>query len=109
MRWRCPGVQPAEQARRPRHLIADGVARIQGVVGVLEDVLDAPASLAGALLGAARQRLPVEDDSPFGRNMQTGDASGDRRLAAAGLAYQRETLSTADLEVDVVHHAYGAS
>ena len=84
----------------------DPAPRVQRPVRILEDHLHlAPerAHLPGLELADV---LAVEDDLAGGQVEQPGDAAGQGRLAAAGLADQAERLAPADLEADPVDRVH---
>ena len=78
-------------------------ARIEAGVGVLEDHGDA---FAHALQGGGARRqadvLAIEQDAPRRRRNEADDHLGDRRLAGAGFADQRERLAAPDAQGDAV-------
>jgi hypothetical protein len=69
---------------------------------VLEHDLDAAAGRCGAGAGKRREFHAVEPDRATRRSVQTGDAAGDRRLPAPGLADEGEALAGVDRERHVV-------
>ncbi len=81
---------------------ADGEPRVERRVRVLEDHLDLALVRARP---AARQQLAVEPDVAPVRPLQPGQGPGQRRLARARLAHQRECLAALDREVDAVDRA----
>ena len=91
-----------QNAGRPSDRIAYAMPRVQRLVGVLEDDLDAPARLGRAVLGACGQRFASEDEAPRRRRVQANDAARDGRLARAGLADKGHTLPPRELEAHVV-------
>ena len=74
--------------------VADGHARVQRCVGVLEDHLHTAAHLPHLFAGERRQLGPIELHR------------AGRRLAAAGLADEAERLALLDEEVDAVNGAH---
>ena len=86
--------------------VADGHARVQGGVGVLEDHLHAAAHLPHLLSGERRQLGPVELHRSGRRLVELEDRPAGRRLAAAGLADEAERLALLDEEVDPVDRAH---
>src|SRR6185437_787525 len=84
---------------------ADGHARIETGVGVLEDHLQPPA--AGAhLLGIERQQVVALEAHTTGAGLdQTQDQAADSRLATARFADQCQRLAFLDLEVETVDRA----
>ena len=78
------------------------MSRVQRLERVLEDDLDAPPNIERSCAGVARQFLSLEEDSSGGRDVQTGDAAADRRLAAARLAHERDAPTPLDHERDIV-------
>ena len=83
--------------------VADGHARVQRGVGILEDDLHLAAQ--GLEFGGAQVEdiLPVEEDRACRGRDQAQDGAGDGGLAAAGLAHQAEGLPLAHGEAHVVH------
>jgi hypothetical protein len=89
--------------------LADGHARVQRAVRVLEDDLQPPphrAQLVGAELGEV---AALEEDLARRRRLELQDAAPRRRLAAARLADQPQRLAAADRERDAVHRAHEAA
>ena len=88
--------------RRPTARLEDAAGRPGGVergVGVLEDHLDGAQHLASLRFEhALAQHEVAEAQLAAVGGQQTGDAVGERRLAAARLADQPEDLAGADLE-----------
>jgi hypothetical protein len=93
-------------ARRPQIVeadrlgegLADGQARIERAVGILEHHLDAAviAPPRGAFEG--QHVLAVELDAAAFRLVEAHEAAGERRLAAAGFADDAEGLASPHLE-----------
>ena len=99
------GIRPGEVAKNPggaRDRITDTVARIERVVRVLEDDLDATALIAGAALRSRAELLAVEEDRARRGRMQAGHTAGDRGLAASGLADEGNAFALGQLERDAV-------
>ena len=87
---------------------ADGQARVQRRVRVLEDHLHI-AALAAQLARARRRQFHAHELDRAGRRLvELEDGPSDRRLAAAGLADQAERLATADAERHVVDRSHPA-
>ena len=90
---------------RLRDDVADGHARVERRVRVLEDDLQLAPHLAHLLAAERRQLAPVEADRAAGRLEQPQDAVAGRGLARAGLADEAERLALPDLEADPVDGA----
>ena len=88
---------------RLRDDVADGHARVERRVRVLEDDLHLAPHLPHVLAAERRQLPPLEADRAAGRLEQAEDAVAGRGLAGAGLADEAERLALADLEADAVH------
>ncbi len=109
---------PARGARRgvadlvhPQRLgqdFADGHARIERGVGVLEDDLHVPAQPAQLVLVEVGDLLALEAHRARRRVHQAQDQASGGRLAAAGFADQRQRLAAGDLEADVLDGAHEA-
>src|SRR5262249_22192641 len=84
---------------------ADGHARVQGRVRVLEDHLHVPAQRPERALRQPLDRLPVEDDAPRRRLVQPKQSATERRLAAARLADEAQRLARLDGEAHVLDGA----
>ena len=93
-----------EQAQRLSDDLPDRLARVEGVVGALEDVLDLPTRVGVARTRAGRQRLTSVGDRTRVLRVEPADAACERRLAGARLADERETLARPDRQVDVEQH-----
>ena len=78
----------------------DALARVQGLVGVLEDHLHALAE--GPLLALAGDDLPLEGDLAGRRLLQAEHRPRQGRLPATGLADDAEDLPRAPLQRDAV-------
>jgi len=79
------------------------VTRVQAVIGVLKDHLDAAQLLGAPPLDAARQgRAIAKRDLAARGGQQTGYGSEDRRFAAAGFAHQPECLALRQRQFDAV-------
>jgi hypothetical protein len=86
--------------------LADGHARRQRGVGVLEDVLHARPDRAQRGVVERCQLGAVETDRGAGVRLdQAQGAAADRRLARSGFADQTDHLAARDLEADVLEHA----
>src|SRR4051794_13465720 len=86
---------------------ADGVARIQGRVGVLEDDLDVAAQRAERTRREVGDVRALEGDAA-GRGLgEPRDQPAHRRLAAAALADHPQRLPAAHAEVDAVDRLHG--
>ena len=82
--------------------VADGHARVERRVRVLEDDLHLAPHLPHLLAAERRQLPPVEPDRAAGRLEQAEDAVPGGGLARAGLADEPERLALPDLEADAV-------
>ena len=88
---------------------ADGLARVQRRVRVLEDHLHlAPQRQQRAPVRVWRCRTPSIDDRAAGRLEQPRDQARGRGLAAARLADEAERLALVDVERDAVDGLHGA-
>ena len=81
---------------------ADGHARVQRRVGVLEDHLHLAAEVTQLVSLHLHQVATVEQDLAGGRPVELEDRPPDGRFPAAALAYQAERLAAADGERHVV-------
>jgi hypothetical protein len=97
-----PAAREAVHAHRLADHPADGVARVERGVRVLEDHLHPPPERAQLRLTECGDVLPVEDDPAGCRLVEPQDRSPDRRLAAAGLSDKAERLPALDRERDAV-------
>ena len=88
--------------------VADGHARVQRRVRVLEDHLHPAAHLAHLLAAELRELDAVELHLTGRRLVELEDGASGRGLAAAGLADEAERLALLDEEVDAVDRAHGA-
>ena len=88
---------------------ADGFARVERAVGVLEHHLDAEAQ-AAALGGAGGFGLsPVEQEDAVAGRFEQGRHAGEGGFAAAGFADDGQRLGLAELERDAVDGAHRAA
>src|SRR2546430_4460262 len=94
-----------EYPGRAEDQLAYGLARVQRLVRVLEDVLHPATFVDGTREAAVRQRFPVEEYVAVVLAVQSGDAARECGLAAAGLAEQRDAGTAWDVEVDAVEDA----
>ena len=83
--------------------VVDRVPGVQRPQGVLQHQLHLPAV---GLQAPIVQRLALEDDLARRRALQPEKRACQRRLAAAGLAHERDDLAGVDLEVDPVDRAH---
>ena len=67
-------------------------------------LLDDADVLPQALEGDVLDVLPVDEDTASRHLVEAGDEVAERRLAAAGRADQRQTLTGLDVKADVVEH-----
>ena len=84
--------------------LRDRLPRVERAVRVLEHVLDLPAHVRVARSRPGRQRSSAKRDLAGVVRVQAGDAAGERGLAGARLADEREALARSHHEVDVVQH-----
>ena len=84
--------------------LVDRLARVQRAGRVLEHDLHLAPVLAQRLRGA-RERRALEPDLAARGQLEAEERPGERRLAAAGLADERDDLARHDLEVDAVDRA----
>src|SRR3954470_4890868 len=104
-------VGDAGRALVPRHPVdsealayevAYAHARIERAHGVLEDDLHVAALRLQPRALEAREVLALDRDRAGGRLDETQQRAAERRLAAARLAHEAESLAAANLEVDAV-------
>ena len=67
--------------------------RVKGSIWILEDILNLPSLVPGAVAHKARQRLPLEQDATGLCPKQTADGARDCRLSAAGLTHESQCLA----------------
>src|SRR5207344_430861 len=84
---------------------ADGHARIEARVRVLEDDLHAAADGPHLRVRERKEIFPVEDDAAERGLDQAKNAATERALAAAALADEAERLSATHAERDVLDGA----
>ena len=92
--------------------VADPHPRVEAGERILEHHLHAAAHLAQPMRAEIVDAQAVEHDLAGGDVEQPEDGAADGRLAAAGLADQRQRLAARDLEryaVDRMHLAFGAA
>ncbi len=87
-------------------LASDGIDRVKGVQGILEDHADLPAPHLAHLFGAQLQQIPaLEADLPAGdaprRTDEPQNGPGGGGFSAAGFPHQGEGLAPAQVEADV--------
>ena len=87
-RRRCRGSTNGSPMIEP-----DPAPRVQRAVRVLEDHLDVPAQRAHLPAGQRGDVVAVEHHRPRRQVVEPGEAAGQRRLAAAGLADQSQRLA----------------
>jgi len=80
----------AGEAQRPRNQLERGLARVERARRVLEDDLHRPAEAAERLGAEPEHLLAVEKDFAAALAFEAEDRAGDRRLAGAALADDRE-------------------
>src|SRR5262249_57957937 len=95
-----PERQPTELLQRLRDDLADGLARVERGVGVLEDVLNTAQNVFGPVPGAPGQRRAVEGDLAGPVAVQADDAAGQRGLTGTGLTDNRHARLGRHVEVD---------
>ena len=95
---RLPTREIPEDARRPRDRVTNAMTRVERVVGVLEDDLDAATRLTRAPGRPWLERDAVEEHPPPPPAHGARDAAGDRRLAAPRLTDDREALPRCEPE-----------
>ena len=92
------------QLQRLRQNLRHGVTRVQAVVRVLENQLDAPQVIGRAAVHIGRQGLTAtEANATCHRRVQAGHGFKDAGFAAARLAHQANGFTRADPDVDVGH------
>ena len=94
-----PRAVEALDRQRLGELGHDGLARVEGSVGILKHHLDPAVEVAPAL---ARHRLARQPDHAVIGGVEPGKRAQDRRFAAAGFADDAEALALLDLEADVI-------
>ncbi len=100
--WR----QPVD-LERLGHEVVDGLTRVEGLVGILEDELDAPSVVLQCTdAPIARHVGPGEGDLAAGLRCELDDDAPDGRLARARLAHEPEDLALLDREVDPIHRSH---
>ena len=82
---------------------ADGHARVQRRIGVLEDHLHAAAIGGQRLFTEVGDILPVEENPAVRRLIQANKTAADRRFAAAALADEAEGFALLNGKAHVVH------
>ena len=82
--------------------LADGMARVEGGVGILKDHLHAGAEPAQLVVVERRQVLAVEEDAAGGRRVELEDGAAGGRFAAAAFADEAEGLAAGNVERDAV-------
>ncbi len=82
---------------------------VEGAVRVLEDHLDAAPQRSQSPLREGGDVRAVEDDTAGSWGEQPDQGTGEGRLAAAGLADDRERAALVQLEADLVDGAEGAA
>ncbi len=97
------GFGEAEIADRLGQDVAHAHARVEARERILEHHLHAAAHLAHRARRSVVDTLAVEDDLARSNLEQPQNGAADRRLAAAGLADQRQRLAARDLERHAVH------
>ena len=95
------------QHQRLGENLADGHARVERRERVLEDQLHLAAQGAEGGLAQGGDIVAVEDDAAGGRLDQPHHEPPDRRLAAAGLADERQRLAGAEHEGHAVDRLHG--
>ena len=83
--------------------LADGHARIQARIGILEHQLDIAAHRTALPRAQRGDIATLEEDYAAGRFEQAADHLADRGLAAAGFSDQAEGLAAANGEAHVVY------
>ena len=82
--------------------VADGRARIERCIRILEDDLHPPAVVAQRRAAQLRDVVPIEHDLAGGRLDEAEQEPSDGRLSASGLADEPKGLATHDPEVDAI-------
>jgi len=86
---------------------ADGLARVERRVGVLEDDLDLAPDVLAAAPDRPRHRRAVHLQRAGLRREQPGQGAQQRRFAAAALPHHPDHLARADREGQVVQRRHG--
>ena len=90
------------QLQRLRQNLRHGVTRVQAVIRVLEDQLNATQVVGRPLIDIRRQGIAATQAyMPSDRRVQAGHGLQDAGLAAARLTHQADGLARADPQVDV--------
>ena len=95
------------QAQRFGQRLADGEARVQRGVGILEDDLHVAAQVAQRAAGQATHVAAGEADRALGGLDQAQYQAAGRRLAAARFPHQRQRLARRHVEGKAVDRAHG--
>jgi hypothetical protein len=97
-------------AERSADNLANGHARVEGRIGVLEDHVHGAAYRPHHRGPQVGDVLPVQQNLPGGRLQQARHTFADGRLAATRFAHQAQDLARTDLEGDGVHRTdHGAT
>ena len=101
----CPILLASVDGEWLRHQVEHGLPRIERLVRILEDHLQLRAHGTERALVQVGDVPAAKDDSPGVRLHQTHHGAGDRGLAAARLADQREHLARPDVEGHPIHRS----
>ena len=96
------------QPERRTHDRADGLARVQRRIRVLEDHLHVAADGPKVVALHPRDVPAVEPDGAVRRVVQAHGHAGERALAAPGLADEPDGFAGIDVEVDAVDGVHRA-
>ena len=99
---------PAVDRERLGDDVADGHARVERRVGILEDHLHVRRRRRSSAPLSGRDVAALEADRARGRLDQAQYGAADGRLAAPALAHEAEGLAAAKLEARAVHGAHVA-
>jgi hypothetical protein len=85
----------------------DGVARVEGGVGILEDHLEVEPPLADGFVGQGGEVFSLEDDCSGGGALELHDGAREGGFATAGFSDETEDFPLFDGEADSVDGADG--
>ena len=91
-------------AKAPRSL-ARGKSWIEAGKRIVEDDLHPAPERSQSPIGQVVETLAIEQDLARGNVEKAQHRLANRRLSAAGLAHQRERLTTGDLDAQIIHRA----
>src|SRR5713101_1035282 len=80
----------------------DAMARVEGLIRILENHLEFPAEAKQLPSAEGGQVDALEPDRSLRRGLESGDQATGRRLAASALPDEREDLTLPQVEIDAV-------